>query len=451
MGDHSRDPCGNSVLRGAYGSPAYLAALASLILLTIGTLAYPDTFVNVGLHVGSIRISPMSLLFVAAAPALSWFAFRNRSWIDWSILDILLITMLIFVTVRGAIAAVNGNQLGLVFALVAYVCLLYYGTAVVGQDSLQILYWVLVAMGIIAAVYALIEFALGRNVLYGDIIKEDVIPFPGKGYHRSGSILGAPGPLGIFMVQIAPFIIFFFVRAASKIKKSIWGAAMLLVALALLVTYGKGPWATAAILTFGGLAWLAWRKTAAARSLLLLLLVVVLGLGAFTLTFYNTVQSGTTSKARTSESTKPREYMWSRVPDTFLANPLVGAGLWQGNAEIFRVNPAPEYKNRPSSIDNIYLTALVEQGLIGVVLIVSTLWLIGTQGWKLLKNGGHAAQWGWPLAASMVGVMIAGLTSNDLMMWPNMVVFWLVAGMLRALAEKEKRKTLSDTKPRKVY
>lgn len=443
--DRTKDPSG-IVLRGTNGpgSAGRLAALASLMLLVAGTLVYPDPFVTVGFHLGSFRVSPMGLLFVAAAPALTWFSLRHRYLIKGSMIDIMLSITLLFIGTRGLMEASTGNELGLVVAFVAYIILLYYGTAVVSQGSYRTLFILLVVIGVMAAAYALIEFALGENVLYGSILKESVIPFPGHGYHRSGSLLGAPGPLGIFMVQVAPFFLFFFMRAASRTRKVLWGLAILLVALALLVTFSKGPWGTAVVLTIGGAVWLARHQTPAARSLLLLFLVVTVGLGTFSLVFYSTVKSGTVSKARTNESTEPREYMWSRVPRTFEANPLLGAGLWQGNAEIFRVNPAPVYKNRPSSIDNMYLTALVEQGLIGVILVASTLWLIGRRGWKLLKNGGDAAEWGWPPAVCMVAVMIAGLTSNDFMTWSNMVVFWLAAGMLRALAEQERQKSLPD-------
>ena len=441
-----RDP-DNRLLATRRMGKAYIAALASLVLVIIGTLSYPDTFVSVGLHVGSIRVSPMGLEFIIAAPALFWFAIRHRSLIHWGSLDTLLVITLIYVTVRGMTAATNGNELGLVFAFTAYILMLYYGAAFVGQDGLRVLYLVLIAMGIIAAVYAIIEFALGENVLYGGIIKESMLPFAGKGYHRSSSIIGQPGALGTFMVQVAPLLIFFFIWAANRVGKVLWGLSIFLIALAMLLTYSKGPWIVAAIISIFGLLWLVRRRTTVAKNLIVLFLVVATGLGVFTLMCYDTVQAGTFSKARTSESTKPREYMWSRVPSTFLANPLIGAGLWQASAEIFRVNPAPEYNNRPKSIDNIYLTALVEQGVAGVILIVLTLWLMGAQAWKAQNKNHYASHWGWPLAVSMIAVMINGFTINDLMIWPNMVVFWLMAGMLRALVERVRREGIKEPQP----
>ena len=162
----------------------------------------------------------------------------------------------------------------------------------------------------------------------------------------------------------------------------------------------------------------------------------LLVLGIFTVAYQSTVYSGTFSEARTNESFKPRQYMWSRVPVTFKENPLVGAGMWQGNAEVLRVSQAPEATNRPTSIDNIYLTVLVEQGIIGLFLAGATLILIGIQMLKLLKAGGSSFEWGLPVAVSMILILLSGFTTTSLMVWPNMVVFWLCAGMIRSMVER---------------
>jgi len=419
----------------------YLAALVSLALLVAGTLIYPDYLISVGIRVGSFRISPMGALFVCAAPAVTWYAWKQRGLLQRRALDIALISAIIYVVVRGVIAATNGNELGLVVGYAGYVILLYYGMAVIGQEKygLRTMFIVLVSMGIIAAAYAVIEFALDRNILYGGIIKEEMIPISpvrGPGYHRSSSTLGHPGALGAFMVQVIPFFLFFFIRAGTAVRKAAWGAGIALLMLALTMTFSKGAWSTAAILLITGLIWLTWRRPVSTRPLLFLLMVVVLVLGVFTATFYETVHAGTLSKARTGESFNPRIYMWSRVPDTFLANPLVGAGMWQGNREVFEVNPAPEAKNRPVSIDNIYLVALVEQGALGVLLVGAALTLIGTQAWKLLRRGGPLAAWGLPVAVSVAMILINGYAMSSLMIWPNMIVFWLCAGMIRSLVER---------------
>ncbi|MFA5816017.1 MAG: O-antigen ligase family protein [Bacteroidales bacterium] len=419
----------------------YLAALVSMSFLVAGTLIYPDYLVSVGIRVGSFRISPIGALFVCAAPAVTWFSWKQRGLLQRRALDIVLISAIIFVVIRGVIAATNGNELGLVVGYAGYVILLYYGMAVIGQYKygLRTMFIVLVSMGIIAAAYAVLEFALDRNILYGNIIKEEMIPISpvrGPGYHRSGSTLGHPGALGAFMVQSIPFFLFFFIRAGTAARKAAWGFGIVLVFVSLLLTYSKGAWSTAAILLISGLIWLIWKRPASTRALLFLLLAVVLVLGVFTTSFYETVHAGTLSKARTGESFNPRIYMWSRVPATFMANPLVGAGMWQGNSEVFKVNPAPEAKNRPVSIDNIYLVALVEQGALGVLLVGAALTLIGLQAWKLIRRGGLAAVWGLPVAVSMTAILINGYAMSSLMIWPNMVVFWLCAGMIRSQVER---------------
>ncbi|MHB9111528.1 MAG: O-antigen ligase family protein [Thermoleophilia bacterium] len=417
---------------------SYMAALVSISFLLAGTLLYPDYLVSVGLRVGPVRVSPMGLLFVLAAPSVSWYFWKQKATLKYSAVDIVLVIAFLFVGIRGALAATNGNELGLVVGYIGYALLLYYGTAVVGQKrgALRTLFMVLVSMGVIAAVYAVVEFALDRNILYEGIIKESMVPFPGVGYHRSGSTLGHPVVLGAFMVQVIPIFLFFFIRAGTAVRKAVWGAGIVLLMLALTMTFSKGAWSTAGILLISGLIWLIWRRPASTRPLLFLLTAVVLVLGVFTAVFNETVHAGTLSKARTGESFNPRIYMWSRVPNTFLANPLVGAGMWQGNKEVFEVNPAPEAKNRPISIDNIYLVALVEQGALGVLLVGAALTLIGIQAWKLLRRGSSLTAWGLPVAVSMTMILINGYAMSSLMIWPNMVVFWLCAGMVRALAER---------------
>jgi len=422
-----------------------MAALVSISFLLAGTLLYPDYLASVGLRAGPVRVSPMGLLFVLAAPSIFLYFWKQKATLKYSAVDAVLVITLLFVGIRGVFAATNSNELGLVVGYIGYVLLLYYGAAVLGQKrgSLRVLFIVLVSMSVIAAAYAVIEFALGRNILYEGIIKASMVPFPGAGYHRSGSTLGHPGALSAFLVQASPFSIFFFIKSAGSRKVAL-GAAIVLSMLALLLTYSKGGWGTAAVLILTGLILIIKRRPASARPMLITLISGLLALGIFTIAFHSTVYSGTLSKARTSESFKPREYMWSRVPVTFKENPLIGAGMWQGNAEVIRVSQAPDAKNRPSSIDNIYLTVLVEQGIIGVILTSATLVLFGIQASRLLRRGGSIFEWGLPVVASMILILISGFAMTSLMVWPNMVVFWLSAGMLRSLVEKSHKEGPND-------
>lgn len=418
----------------------YQAALVSLILLVAATLLYPDTYLTLGISAGPFRISGLAILYFLAAPAVIWFISAEIGWLKASVVDVFLLLTMAYVGLRGAQAAQNGNDLGLVAAYVSYALLLYYGTAVVGQgkSALKLFFLCLAGVALVVALLALLEFALGWNFPYEDYIKESTQPFHGSGYHRSGSTLAHPVALGAFMVQVAPFLIFLFVKARSAAVRVAWGVAIIVLALALLVTYSKGAWGAAAALIIAGGIWLAWKRPAGTRVLIALSVIVGLTLGLFTLAFYDTVHAGTLSKARTSESINPRTYMWSKVPSTFLANPIVGAGLWQGNAEVFRVNPAPEATNRPESIDNVYLTTLVEQGLIGVALVGITLLFMGREALRVLRESGEKGDMALAIAASILLILINGLTFNSLMIWPNMVIFWLAVGMMRSLVELRK-------------
>ena len=437
----AQDLIGRGAIRTDKDRHWYLAALVSLTFIIVGTLVYPDTYIRVAFHVGSVRISPMPLIFIISFPAIMLFIYHHRILLKWSILDTMMLLTTLFVCLRGVLAATNVDELGLVFGFVGYILLTYYGAAFISQVDLRVLYYILAITGIFVAAYAIIEFGLGENILFSGILKSDLVPFIPKHYYRSSSTLGGSGQLGTFMIQVVPFFMFFFLRGKSELKRVLWCLAIIMSLLSLLLSFGKDPWFTASFLAIAGVVWLVWKNRTQAKSLLFLFFSIVISLSTFILVFHSTVYAGTFSKARTSESFKPREYMWSRVPSTFMSNPLIGAGLWQGNAQVFQVNPSIDYKNRPKSIDNQYLTALIEQGFIGSVLIGSTLLIIFVQGWKVLSSNQNIASIGWPLGACMIATLINGATTNDLMIWPNMVVFWFSAGMLRALVEKTRRNT----------
>ena len=421
----------------------FLAALAALVLLLAGNLLYPDTSTDAAISLGAIRVSPLGALFVLTAPFLLIYAGRRRHELSISLLDVLLPATMAYLAFRGILAATTANGVALTAGYAAYSLTIYYGAAVLAQRSVavRVITVTIVSVGLVVVALGMLEFFLERNVLYEGLIKQSSIPFRGAGYHRSGSTLGHPLALGLFLVQVAPFFVIFFAKADTVLKRIAWGVAMIGLALTLLVTFSKGPWGTAGILAASAMAYLLWKKPAARKLTMVLAVAVVLSSALFFVVFHENTMAGTFSRARTSESLSPRKYMWSRTPAVIGANPVFGVGMWQGGPEVARIDPVDLGENQPTAIDNLYLTIIVEDGLVGALLLLVTLALVFRQAIGLFRGGGDYATWGAAYLISMGAVIINGMTMDTLLMWPGMVMFWLVAGMMRAMYEMKQRKT----------
>lgn len=434
-----------SIPRGHDGRDRlYWAALTALLVLLAGNLLYPDTSTDAALNLGPARISPLGVFFALTAPFIIVYAWGERRRLSLTAIDLLLPMTMAYIAVRGILAADTLNGVALTAAYAAYVLVLYYGAGVLVQKrpAMKVIMAALVCIALAAIALGLAEFFLERNVLYAEIIKEGLVP-PGKGYHRSGSTLGHPLALGLFLVQVAPFFVVFYARSITMARRFFWGAALMLLALALLVTYSKAPWGAAVFLGAAAAAWTLWKKPASRRYVLVLTAAVVIAAASFSAIFHETVYSGTLSKVRKSESTKPRSYMWTRAPSVIAENPVFGVGLWEGAPVVTQVDFIDYGKRQPSAIDNVYLAILVEQGIVGAMLALATLALLFRRALALCLKKGETAGLAIMLTASMSAAMICGLTMDSLMMWPGMIMFWLAAGMLCGLDENSKKKVVS--------
>lgn len=417
-------------------------ALAALVILLAGNLLYPDTSTDLSWKLGPVRISPLGTIFILTAPFIINYTWHRRHLLAIRTVDVLLVVTMFYMTTRGILAATNVNGMALTGGYAAYVLVLYYGTASLVQQSraMKTISITLVCIGFIVIALGLAEFFLERNVLYAEIIKESVTPIEGKDYHRSGSTLGHPLALGLFLLQAAPFFVIYFARAGSYARRVAWGVAIVALVLTLLVTFSKGPWITAAAISSVVVIWLLWRKPGARKPAIMLIIAAILAVSLFSVVFYESTSAGTISRARKGESLNPRKYMWSRAPTVIWEHPVFGVGMWQSGPEATKVDYIDYGKHQPTAIDNLYLTILVDQGLLGAMLILATLASLFRQALELCQSGRRTAEWAIVLTASMSAVIICGLTMDSLLLWSGMVVFWLTAGMMRGLYELHRKK-----------
>ncbi len=420
----------------------FMFVLISIFVLLVGNLIYPDVATDTGLHLGGVRISPLGILFVVTAPQIAFYAWNRRQEIEFRSLDLFLLAAMAFILLRGELAQTTTNGRALVLAYVLYALLLYYGMAVLGQrkTAYKTMIVVFVCLGLLEAGYALIEFVLKENVIYGGIIKESAEAMIEKGYHRSGSSFVLPGALGLFLVQVAPFFIYCFVKGKKASKMAAWGAATILVALALEATLTKGVWAAAIVLAAAGIIWVLVYEPSLRKPVMVMAISVSLAATAMTFFFSDTVDNGIFSLRRQNESFLPRYYMLEKAPSTFMANPILGTGLWQGVSEVFYLHQdnIDWGRWRPKAFDDLYITFLVEQGILGAALAAAAFFLIFREAWKLLRKRGAFFAYALPVVMSMIAIFLVGFTSDTVFIWPAAVIFWLEAGQLRAMVELDR-------------
>lgn len=103
-------------------------------------------------------------------------------------------------------------------------------------------------------------------------------------------------------------------------------------------------------------------------------------------------------------------------------NLLIGSGMFHTGSDGFW-------------LDSLYLVTIYEEGLIGMLLAGTTMVLIGAQAYKLIRHSDGFEYIVIPIAISLSVVLLNGFSFPTLFSWPNMMVFWLLAGMARALFE----------------
>ncbi|MHB1464026.1 MAG: O-antigen ligase family protein [Thermoleophilia bacterium] len=417
-------------------------AMVALVALIADSLLYPDTVSKSAWHLGMIRVSPLGVIFVITAPLIIWYFLRNIRDLTLGVLDVVLIVTIAYMTGRGLLAAQTVDGLGLVLAWSGYILVIYYGAATLFQDlkRRKIIFISLAVLVAISAIYALIEFAAARNIIYGSIISS--VPFPGQGYHRSGSFMGSPLAFGLFIVQATPFVLFFLAAVKSWKWRLLLGGVTIIAVLALETTFGKGPWITAGIIGVSASAWLLWKRPSSRKLVGVLLAAVIISVVLFSAIFHSTVTAGTVSKARTSESFKPRLYMWERVPQVLADNLLFGVGMWRGGPAVSDIDVTVTGKYQPTVIDNFYLLVLVEEGALGFMLLGSTFFLISRDIWHLYSSHSRFFKWLVPPVICMAATLINGFSMDTMWLWPTMVVFWLSAGLSRALVEMDRHERL---------
>lgn len=422
-------------------------ALASLLILLSAIFLYPDTPYGPGFTIGAARIGAVKILFLLCSLSILMLIINRRHFLRLCTLDFSIAATIIFFSVRGLLAAETVNEIGRILVYVGLTIIVYYGIAVMAQnrDVDKAIFLFFAVNGVVIGLYALLEFSLNKNLLYDgiDLAKNNL------NFHRSGSTIAHPVILGLFLVQVAPFLIYMYVEAKTKLKRHLYIGAITILTLALGVTFSKSAWLTALVMIGAVIVWFIFNKPQPRRLLMILFISLGITFLVFNLSFSGSVDSALMSDQRMAESISGRKYMWSLAPPAFMEQPLFGFGMWKGGSAIASVelqNKGQEKLGGQRAIDNLYLTTIVEQGLFGSLLALIMITLIFQNGFKLRQKGHGFEKVALPALFSMIAALIGGLFYDSLLVRQNMIVFLISAGMLRALTLERENHSLQMIK-----
>lgn len=144
-------------------------------------------------------------------------------------------------------------------------------------------------------------------------------------------------------------------------------------------------------------------------------------------------QASTEVSVRTNNSLTARSATWAAAARGIADNFWGGVGFRQSNLELHNyldpkrmrtsVNQAP--------VDNAYLRFFMEQGVVGISLWIVLLGATIILGAKASRLNANHRFWGFAGLASVVGFAINSFTFDSYLHWPNIMFFWISAGIIR--------------------
>lgn len=245
-----------------------------------------------------------------------------------------------------------------------------------------------------------------------------------NGNFRANGFFGNPMTLGGFLIMLTPCIMIFLLKK-QKICTNKKVIALILFAslLALFFNGTRGSWVAIAIMIPGLLCFIlnSWKKIVA-----LICLIGLIGIGtfAFVPAFHAKVITITDLNY---QSNSERFLLWRSSYNMFKDHPLFGIGVGQFSKQYSEHYILPQAKE-PSlpHAHNNFIHMLGETGIVGIigflVLIGYFLWF-GIYHWYKKNN-----IVGLMLVASLVGLLLQGMTEFNFGNAAVMKLFWLLAG-----------------------
>jgi O-antigen ligase len=129
--------------------------------------------------------------------------------------------------------------------------------------------------------------------------------------------------------------------------------------------------------------------------------------------------------------------LYPQIVERIREQPLLGYGFGRG---LLRESLQTELKSTDPHLwhaHNLFLEALVQLGIPGLVLLLAIIWAIGQRAWRYARDADDLrAACGMALFAVLAGILARNMT-DSLLVRQNALFFWSVAGTLLALGAKK--------------
>lgn len=414
-----------------------IAAALLVCLLFLVAALFPENFIT-SLSFVSAKTAPLALLLPLTVFFTTFYmSVRRRliSSISLGALDLIVIVFTFYLLIRNI--AEPTYLYAIRYAL--YGICIYYLMALISVREgrgLRLIGRAILAVILITAVYGLIEYLLQTNPIYQDYISQ-IVKEPRVTLHRIGSTVGHPVPYGAFLIQAIPFAVLAWVQARSKLSLAVAASATLIGAIALFLTYSKGSWIVAVLLALGSLILLRGHGRSHKKMVLpaVFIAIVLLATGVL---FWQQIRFETEERAEGSVDL--RLAGWRGAIDGIHDNPFVGVGFKQGEDELARrMDPVLyEWTGKTPPVDNYFLSIALENGIIALIMWLLLLALILFEAIRVIRAGGAGRPWAIAALISFLGIVMNSMTYESMLIWPNFVFFWIIAGMLHGLAWRSK-------------
>ncbi|MHB1389941.1 MAG: O-antigen ligase family protein [Thermoleophilia bacterium] len=396
-------------------------ALVILIVVMAVASVYPIQPGN--LFFGSWPMSLLTLLVPLLALAEFAFFIKKRGLLYPNRTDLAILTFSLFFILRNI--TVPGGVVTLKYTLLGPGLFLLTSLLARKKQSRDTLVYAIVALAAITAIYGILEYANQKNILFPDVLVESSVQI-----HRIGSLPGHPVIYGGLLVQVIPFC-FLMIFQSKRLPAVIFGiSATIWATAALLLTYSKGSWLAMSVVVIGLIIFL--MKKQLGRGLVLVgmgcLAIIILAI-----VFSQQIVAETVWRLPISAFRRADSWQWTL--NAIHNNFFFGTGVRQGTMALINHGAGAwfEMAGYPPPIDNFYLTLWLETGLCGFVLFMTSLVLILKETIGYLISDQHNVHFMLAALASLAGMLLNAFTFEALFDWPNLVMFWLVAGMVHGL------------------
>lgn len=407
------------------GKKLDMAALAVVVGLLCLAVLYPETFLAGGLQIGSRHVLIATLVMPGVAVFMAIYLLARYPQLRLKRVDLVLLMFSGYILVRNIY---GGNEVSTILSIV-YGAGIYFMVALqaINIRHLQIIILVIVVLTIVISAYGVIEYALGQNPLFQDQLSQS-IPEPPQGVHRAGSTLAHPVSFAAFLLQVMPFCGLVAYLGKTKLQRLAGIGSLLLAALALLLTFSKGSWIVAMLFAAAG-SYLLIRRLGKRRALLIFAVMAIATI-VVALYFRHEIYSETTW--RTGHDVEMRLTLWDAAISGISDHFIFGVGFGHAKEALTGyLTPYWLHFLPKPVVDNNYLHIFLEEGILGLALWLGFLLTLVAAAIRLIKESPIVR----PLIAcvliSILTISINGLTFEAMLIFPNSIMFWIAAGLLR--------------------